>query len=454
MSAGNSAAPSVASAGSLRTENNLICTFCGCLCDDISVDIDDGNGESDSSGAQKTPEIVKIRGACSNGRTMFENYHLGSKLPRLDGRDVSWDEAVKAAGDILRRARSPLIYGFSSSSSEAQRTAVHLGEIIGATMDTTGSVCHGPTGLAMQAVGESTCTLGEVKNRSDLLVFWGCNPMAAHSRHFNRYSLIPKGKYVPGGRNDRKMIVVDVRPTSSAKSAGIFLQVEQGSDYEVLHSMRYILKGGKLRSAVGGVSPERLEEIVAMMKSCRYGTAFMGMGLTMTRGRDMNVREIFSLVTDLNAFTRFSVIPMRGHGNVTGADQVLTWLTGFPFAVNMSRGYARYGPGEYTAVDVLARRETDAAVILSSDPGAHFPKRAVDFMEKIPTIVIDPEESLSVPLAKIWFPVSKCGIDSGGTCYRMDTIPLYARAFVPARRPSDDELLHRLIEEVRNEPGR
>jgi formylmethanofuran dehydrogenase subunit B len=430
----------------LRTENNVVCTFCGCLCDDISVDIDDGDSAPNGSG--NIPKIAKIRGACSNGRTMFENYHIGPKLPRLDGREVPWDEAVEAAGKILRNARSPLIYGFSSSSSEAQRTAVHLGEIIGATMDTTGSVCHGPSGLAMQAVGESTCTLGEVKNRSDLLVFWGCNPMAAHSRHFNRYSLIPKGKYIPGGRSDRKMIVVDVRPTPSGKSAGTFLQVEPGSDFEILHAMRYMLKGGKLRSNVGGISPDVLEEVTGRMKSCKYGTAFMGMGLTMTRGRDMNVREIFSLITDLNAFTRFSVIPMRGHGNVTGADQVLTWLTGFPFAVNMSRGYARYGPGEYTAVDVLAREEADAAVILSSDPGAHFPKQAAEHMGRIPTIVIDPEESLSVPFAKIWFPVSKCGIDSGGTCYRMDTIPLYARAFVRAFRPSDDELLSRLIEEV------
>jgi formylmethanofuran dehydrogenase subunit B len=443
MSAENSTLPRVAVAEGpvLRTEDNVICTFCGCLCDDISVDIDDGDGE-------KIPSIVKIRGACSNGRTMFENYHIGPRLPRMDGREVSWDEAIEAAGAILREARSPLIYGFSSSSSEAQRVAVHLGEIIGATMDTTGSVCHGPTGLAMQAVGESSCTLGEVKNRSDLLVFWGCNPMAAHSRHFNRYSLIPKGMYIPGGRNDRKMIVVDVRPTPSGKSAGTFVQVEQGSDYEVLHAMRYILKGGKIKAPVGGVSPEQLEQIVEEMKSCKYGTAFMGMGLTMTRGRDINVRELFIFLTELNAYARFSVIPMRGHGNVTGADQVLTWLIGFPFAVNMARGYARYGPGEYTAVDALGREEVDAAVILSSDPGAHFPKRSADFMGRISTIVIDPEESLSVPLAKIWFPVSKCGIDCGGTCYRMDTIPLYARSFVPAYRPSDEELLNRLIQEV------
>ncbi|MBP8784105.1 MAG: formylmethanofuran dehydrogenase subunit B [Synergistaceae bacterium] len=418
-----------------RTENNGVCTFCGCLCDDISVDIEEN-------------QITKIRGTCSNGRTMFENYSSKPLLPKLNGDEISWDEAIKAAGTLLKNSKSPLIYGFSSSSSEAQRVAVHLGDILGATMDTTSSVCHGPTGLAMQAVGESSCTLGEVKNRGDLLIFWGCNPAASHSRHLSRYSLMPKGRYIQQGRKDRRMIVVDVRPTSSSKAADLFLQVTQGMDYDVLHAMRYILKGGSIKSSVGGVSPELLTQVVDEMKSCKYGVAFMGMGLTMTRGRDMNVRELFSLITDLNAHTRFSVIPMRGHGNVTGADQVFTWQTGFPFAVNLSRGYPRYGPGEFTAVDMLANGETDAALILSSDPAAHFPRAAVESMKKIPTIVMDPEESLSAQMATLWFPVAKCGIDSPGTCYRMDTMPIFAKALIPASRMSDEEVLRRIILEV------
>lgn len=421
----------------IKTENNVVCTFCGCLCDDISVDVDVAENK-----------IVKIRNACSNGRTMFENYDARARLPRLDGEEISWDEAIGLAGEILRNARSPLIYGFSSSSSEAQRIAVRLGDILGATMDTTSSVCHGPTGLAMQAVGESSCTLGEVKNRADLLLFWGCNPAASHSRHLVRYSLMPKGRYVKGGRSERRMIVVDVRPTQSTKACDRFLQIDQGMDYEILHAMRRILKGGRVDAPVGGVSPDELVQVVDEMKSCRYGVAFMGMGLTMTRGRDMNVRELFSLVTDLNGHTRFCVVPMRGHGNVTGADQVFTWQVGFPFAVSLSRGYPRYGPGEYTAVDMMANGEADAALILSSDPGAHFPKKSAEYMKKIPTIVMDPELSLSAEMAKLWFPVAKYGIDCPGTAYRMDTIPIFARAFITASRPSDEEVLERIAAEV------
>jgi hypothetical protein len=99
----------------------------------------------------------------------------------------------------------------------------------------------------------------------------------------------------------------------------------------------------------------------------------MGMGLTMTAARQRNVGELFTLVAELNEYAKCSVIPMRGHGNVTGADQVLTWTSGYPFAVSYARGYPQFSPGEFTAVDVLARREADAALILASDPGRALP---------------------------------------------------------------------------------
>ena len=64
-----------------------------------------------------------------------------------------------------------------------------------------------------------------------------------------------------------------------------------------------------------------------------------------------------ALIRDMNKHTRFVCKPNRGAGNVTGADNVLTWRTGFPFGVNQSRGFPRFNPGEYTAADVLALME-------------------------------------------------------------------------------------------------
>ena len=53
----------------------------------------------------------------------------------------------------------------------------------GAVLDNCASICHGPSFLAIFDNGYPSCTLGEVKNRADVVVFWGCNPMHAHPRH-------------------------------------------------------------------------------------------------------------------------------------------------------------------------------------------------------------------------------------------------------------------------------
>ena len=39
----------------MTVERNVVCTFCGCLCDDINLTIEDDR-------------IVKVEKACGNGR--------------------------------------------------------------------------------------------------------------------------------------------------------------------------------------------------------------------------------------------------------------------------------------------------------------------------------------------------------------------------------------------------
>ncbi len=415
---------------------NVVCTFCGCLCDDLVAEVDGGR-------------IVKVKKVCSNGRGLFEHYDPQAVSPTVDGQEVSWEEAIGRAAAILDAADSPIIYGLSSTVTEAQRKALKLADRLGAMIDTTSSVCHGPSGLAMQAVGEPTCTLGEVRNRADLILFWGCNPAESHQRHFSRYSVTPKGTLAPQGRRDRTVVVVDVRPTASTRAADLFLQVTPGADYEVLTTLRALLKGETIAAeSVGSIPLGQLQALVEQMKECRFGVVHMGMGLTQTRGRDMTVSELFALVADLNRYTRFSVIPMRGHGNVAGGDQVMAWQSGYPFAVSYARGYPRYGPGEFSTVDVLARGEADAALIIASDPAAHFPHAAAQHLERIPTIVLDPMPTLTAKSAQVVLPSACYGLDAAGTAYRMDTVPIRLRAILPRQRPTDEEVLDRIIEAV------
>src|SRR6185436_15516837 len=141
------------------------------------------------------------------------------------------EQAVAKAADILSQSRAPLIWGLSRSSTAGQKAAVLLGEQIGATVDTTASVCHGPSIMAIQEVGESTCSLGEVRNRADLVIFWGADPAESHPRHFERYSVDAKGLFVPRGRADRRVIVIDSEENETAGAADTFIKIRRGADF-------------------------------------------------------------------------------------------------------------------------------------------------------------------------------------------------------------------------------
>jgi formylmethanofuran dehydrogenase subunit B len=407
---------------------DVVCPFCGCLCDDIAVTVEDN-------------QITKIKNACAISKSKFVNHHQNMLEPSIDGTKTSLDKTLEKAAEILMNADAPLIYGLSSTECEAQRHAIHLAEMLGATIDQTASVCHGPTILGTQDAGCVKCTLGEVKNRADLIVYWGCNPAEAHMRHFRRYSVYPEGLFRKD-KKERNVVVVDVRKTPSARIANEFVEIEQGTDFEVISLMRAYLKGKTV--------PLQKEYInlVESMKSCEFGIIFFGLGLTMSRGKHMNVNAALRLVRDLNEYTKFSITPMRGHYNVTGAGSTMAWVTGYPFAVNFSQGFPVGNPGEFSAVDVLARKECDAALIIASDPVANFPVKAWKHLADIPTIVMDPKINLTSKLANVCIPVAAAGIEAEGTAYRMDGIPLRLKKVLDTDRLSDAEVLSQLIGKV------
>ncbi len=407
---------------------NVVCPFCGCLCDDIIVTVENG-------------QITKTKNACAISKSKFVNHHQNTLNPSIGGQEVSLEKAIDKAADILRNAHAPLIYGLSSTECEAQRHAIHLAEILGATIDQTASVCHGPTILGLQDAGCVKCSLGEVKNRADLIVYWGCNPAEAHVRHFRRYSVFPEGMFRKS-KKEREIAVVDVRKTASSRIADTFIKIEPGTDFEIISLMRAYLKGRDVPLE------EEYKTLLEKMKTCEFGIIFFGLGLTMSKGKHLNVDAALRLVRDLNEYTKFSITPMRGHYNVAGAGSTMAWITGYPFAVNFSLGYPVHNPGEFSAVDVLARKECDAALIIASDPVSNFPSETWKHLADIPTIVMDPKVNLTSKIAQVCIPVATAGIEAEGTAYRMDGVPLRLKKVLDSPWLSDAEVLSQLIEKV------
>lgn len=470
---------------------SVTCPICGCLCDDIELTVENN-------------EVTKVKNGCAICEAKFLSYkcehRIHEPLIRKDGKlvPVSMDEAVDKAAEILANAKYPILYGWSSTSSEAQRVGVELTEEVGGIMDNTAVVCHGPSILGVQEVGIPTCTLGQIRHRADLIIYWGCDPWSAHPRHLERYTNFTEGRfersewkaymqklkaqagqkkiqsasrsgfakaktpkpqacYIGGvppsmSKGGRKLIVIDVRKSMSAEMADYFIQVEPNKDYELMQAIRVLVQDGELDvDTVAGVPVEYLKEVANALVSCEFGVVFFGMGLTQTAGKFRNIEVAISLIRDLNLRTKFTIMPMRGHFNVTGANIVSAWQSGYPFGVDFALGYPRYNPGETTCMEALLREENDASLVIAADPGANFPKKAVQNMVKHPLIVIDPHMNATAMLGDVVFPAAFVGIEVEGTAYRMDHVPLPLKKVVepPKGIYSDEEILTKILEKVR-----
>jgi formylmethanofuran dehydrogenase subunit B len=432
----------------VKTNYDVVCPFCGTLCDDLEVDID-----------IKEDKIIEVRNACQIGTKKFFSSNPNPHRyinPRIrekgNLKEVSWDEAIDKTANILVKAKRPLLYGFSSTECEAQSKGVELAELLGGILDNTASVCHGPSLLAIQDVGAPLSTLGEFKNRADLVIFWGSNPVHAHPRHLGRYSEFVRGYFRKDGRNDRFIVVVDPRNTHTAQIADLYIPVKPGEDYELVNAIRAVLRGVELEEKdVSGVSMDKIKELVNILKSCKFGVIFFGMGLTHSLAHHRNIDAAISLTRELNDHTKFLLMPMRGHYNVTGANTVFTWNTGYAYSIDFSKGYPRYNPGEFSSVDLLMRDEVDASLIVASDPASNFPAASVKNMFKHPLIAIEPHETPTSAFADVILPAAFAGIETEGTAYRMDKVPIRLRKVKnpPGDCLSDKEILEKLIEKVK-----
>lgn len=334
------------------------CAGCGCLCDDIELTAD---------GPVRT---------CPLGDAWFAEVDR-PPVARIDGREVSLEEAADAAAEILREARAPLVYGLGGTSCEAQRRAVALAEAAGAVID---------VGAAASSIGSSTATLGEIRDRAELVVFWRADPVVTHPRLLERLRLDPAA-----------MVVVDSQRTATAEAAGTFVEVDD--DFETL----WALRGGE------GALADRL-------RAARH-VAFIHGALD-----ELTALALHSLVRDLMRDRHAVTLGLRA-GNARGAEDVLAWQTGFAATVDFARGFPREGAVE----------QVDAALVV-----------AAELQLDVPTVGINAR----VTSARVAFATAADGIEVAGTGHRMDGVPIPLRAPRQSDRPSVEDVLAAIEERL------
>jgi formylmethanofuran dehydrogenase subunit B len=404
-----------------------VCTGCSLLCDDIELTFKEG-------------KISQSKNLCRKGHGHFQSLYTERISPRIDGQNVSLDQAIKKASEILKQAKHPLLHGWSTSALDAQSTGIDLAKKLGAIINSCASLCQG---LVLERIFSGklpTCYLDDVRNFADASVFWGSDPSNSHPRLLSRFAYYPRGsKRQKSYDEERSCLVVDVRKSATTKLCSNYLRVPPGGDAEFISAIMAVMDG-KIPK-VG--DKKRMIELGTFLRKAEFGIIFPGEAMISSLHDKMELLESF--MARLNEVSTFKAIPMIEHFNTRGFCQFLHEETGFINGVSFQGGQPAHGPENCVAA---AAKSCDAGLIVGSDPLSSQPLGTARSLSKISLIAIDPHRSLTTDAARVVIPSAISGLEAGGSAMRMDGILIEFEPVVESDLPSDQQILSRIKEEI------
>jgi formylmethanofuran dehydrogenase subunit B len=135
------------------------------------------------------------------------------------------------------------------------------------------------------------------------------------------------------------------------------------------------------------------------------------------------------MVQALNGPTRAALSTLRGGGNRTGSDAVLTAHTGYPAAVSFAAGFPSYRPFD-------ASLAADAVLIVGD--AAQVPAAVMSRLAQVAHAIIGPRATAHT--GRVMIDTGIAGIHLGGTALRLDDLPLPLRPALSGHRDPADVL--------------
>ncbi len=385
------------------------CPFCALACDDLSPPVHNGRP-------------VTERLVCAKARAGFEQALADSASgntvgPRLRGQSVSWEQALARCAELLAGARLPLFHGLLGDLQDS-RAALQLAGRFGGVIDHL----HGEAvarGLRVyQDSGWMQTSLGEARNRADLLILIGDDLQTALPRLHEKLIDVPQRLH-----RERPAQVHDLSEDRLA----------------VLSQTRALLGGRPLSAAIAAAT-----ELAERLRNSQYPVFVLG-ALPGPRA-ELILRAAAELVRDLNAEGRAALLNLgSGLGEIT-AQLSAAWHNGFGLRTSFARGYPQQDLQRYAGDRLLEDGEADLLIWFSSlspEP-APCPNGASD----TPCIVIGhPASRFGDRTPEVFLPVAVPGVHRVGFIHRADglrMVPLHA--LVETDLPDSAELCRRLLE--------
>ncbi len=371
--------------GASHTYDNVTCPFCGLLCDDLQV--------------TRTGSTLKVNNGCPRAVAGFQR-PLPPAKPLVRDREVSFEEAVQAAAELIRAAKLPLYGGMASDVSGA-RAVLSIADRTCGVLDHALSEGQYRNFRVVQTSGWIMSTLTEVRNRADLILIVGTDVHKLHGRFFDRIVTNPHTMFE--GVADKRTVVFIGEGLDTSAATGprieevITLPVAKDRIPEVLAAISARVRGfavpppeapeappakrGGLFSSLMPAAPSRPRRrrtrspasssrtsmpSPRMCKKAKYGVMVWAPPALSMPQADLTVHLMTEVVRELNLHTRFAGLSLGGNEGAPSAASTCTWQTGFPLRVSYANGTPEYDSYRYNIGRMLTDGEGDLLLWVAS----------------------------------------------------------------------------------------
>ncbi|MFD0987541.1 hypothetical protein [Methyloligella solikamskensis] len=324
----------------------------------------------------------------------------------LNGNEVEESQALASAAELLDRANLPLIAGLMTDIAGAE-AALTLAEEIGGVIDHAGGDGMARANRLMREAGSNPVSLGELRNRSDLVVVLGKKPLETDPDLLEK--IFPAKQSLPRpGAEPRRLVTTGAKPmalpdTVETKSIDI-RKVDLTTAVGMLAAAVHEHPFGDPKKAL----PQALLELAGHLREA----AFSVFVYSPDELDEPVLHVILDMIRRLCDKTRSGLYTVPVPGNGDGVNLCSVWTCGLPVRTSFAHGDPVHDAWQFDACRMIADLEADALVWIDA-----FGKGKESAPTGVPTIALATPGTVKPKDADIVIEVATPGVDHGAALY-------------------------------------
>ncbi|XSG82724.1 MAG: hypothetical protein ACPW61_02810 [Methyloligella sp. ZOD6] len=324
----------------------------------------------------------------------------------LNGNEVEEGQALASAAELLGKAKLPLIAGLMTDVAGAE-AALDLAETVGGVIDHAAGGGMARANRLMREAGSTPVSLGEVRNRSDLVIVLGKAPLEADPALLEK--IFPAKQKLPRpGAEPRRLITMGCKPKTLPET------VETTAiDIRKVDLMTAI---GMLAAAIQhhpfGDTRKALPKALAEAAERFREAAFSVFVYSPEELPEPVLHTVLDMVRSLCGKARAGTYTVPVHGNGEGVNLCSVWTCGLPVRTSFAHGNPVHDAWRYDTHRMIEDGEADALLWIDA-----FGEKKAEAPKGVPTILLANPGTVKPDAADIVIEIAKPGSDHDAALY-------------------------------------